>query len=236
MNLMQMGEVLASFGYGTQVFGIPVYISFWTVAMAVLLTMSAHSYIHRQLYSLRRKLNCSTSALVTGSLVGAVLMVISIAAHEIGHAITAYYFNYQITGAGISWWGAYVSLPDAYVQGRPLAMIAVSLAGPFTNFAISLIAMGVVSLLDESVTENTIQFVAYMNYRLGKLNILPIFVLDGGKVVWGLARAVFGNGDTAFDFALAVSFVCIAFFMGKRRKLKNYDAPRDRFEEALERL
>ena len=241
---MQTSAVIQAFlswGVTVRIHNLPVWISFWTVLLGIILVFDAKSYIERQLNFLAHKIYAREFNIVVAAVIGAALMIGSICLHELGHALVARWFAYHITGAGISWWGAYVTLPDQYTEGSPWAVIMVSLAGPLTNFALAGIAALFVYGLEESTAENTIQYIAYMNYRLGKTNLIPIFVLDGGHAVWGFTRLIFGNSDLAFYIMIGVTLGVIVFWRKPKSKSKSkrtlgYNAPRDRFEQLLERL
>ncbi len=209
MDLMQTTEMAISMGFTVHVFGIPVYISMWTLGLAVLLYTTASQYIRTELLRLDARLHASRLNLAVGSIIGALFVLGSVVAHEMGHALMALVFDHKITSAGISWWGAYVMLPESYLKGSGWVMILVSFAGVATNLALAAFCTFFVHVLPESLTENTIQYVAYMNYRLAKFNLLPIMVLDGGKVLWGVVRIVVPDSDISLWIAAAISGLSI---------------------------
>ncbi|OGE73787.1 MAG: hypothetical protein A3I07_02295 [Candidatus Doudnabacteria bacterium RIFCSPLOWO2_02_FULL_42_9] len=208
-------------GWGITIdIGVPLYISIWTLLLALFLFYEAKRYIYQQLKPLRTAVFFSEKGMIIGAIVGSVLMILSIAAHEAGHAVAASAFNFPITGAGVTGWGAYVSLPDGYAKGTPWAMIIVSFAGPITNILLALVCYVIVRLMDESLAENTIQFVAHMNYRLGVFNFAPFIVLDGGKFVLGVMRLFFSE-DLAFTITMTISGVMLGWFLFFRKSEKD---------------
>lgn len=238
MTLMQLTELVISWGFSRELFGVQVYISYWTLLLAIILIVDARTYIRRQeMQVLRHTLRSGSVALTLGSVIGGTLMILSVAAHEYGHAWVATLFGYHITGAGISWWGAYVTLPEAYSQGTAWATVMVSFAGPTTNILIAGFGLLFVWGLPESLPENIVQFVAYMNWRLGKLNFLPIILLDGGHMVLGVSRLVFGNTTFAATVAHTISFGTIYYLLRIRKssRRKMFE-PSDRFEQILEEV
>ena len=230
---MQVTEALMSMGYSTVIHGIPVYFSFWTLLLAAGMFWEAKMYIELQLKHLRRFVRTGATPLILASAFGAIFMILSIGLHEMAHGLVAARFGFHIVGAGVSWWGAYVTLPDGYTEGTPWAMIAVSFAGPATNIAISLILGLIVWFFPESLFENTVQFVAYMNYRLGKLNFLPIFVLDGGKLLWGVIRLFISDSAMAMDLVLTVTVFTVIQLYKNRRSRDEIFEPTDGFERWL---
>jgi Zn-dependent protease len=72
------------------------------------------------------------------------------------------------------------------LQPRKLGMILVSLAGPFSNYALAIIALilirvGVPDLLPGSSV--VLGSLAFYNILLGTFNLIPIPPLDGSKVI-----------------------------------------------------
>ncbi len=74
----------------------------------------------------------------------------------------------------------------------------ISLAGPFTNLALALVFMAVGIVLPMKVGNISLWlFASKINVWLGIFNMIPIFPLDGSKImdwnllVWGLFAAIF---------------------------------------------
>lgn len=169
--------------------GVPVNVSLWTIIAVVLFWINSVVYI-------RKHQGGETEfAYFAVGLLLAFLVLLSVVAHEFGHAVVASWFGNPITEAGISWWGGFVKSSDSLVSITPLGQIAIALAGPVTNIVLALISSFIVWKFGESLFENSVQYFAVINIRLAKINLIPfIAVLDGGKALRGFLSLV-GVGE-----------------------------------------
>ena len=71
-----------------------------------------------------------------------------------------------------------------YVFGQPRERdnALISLAGPFTNLVISLIMLGL-SYITVGTLSSLFFYISKVNAFIGAFNMLPIFPLDGSKVL-----------------------------------------------------
>jgi len=195
------------------VFGVKIVVELWTVILMVLVFFDAFIYIKK------RSVGLSKIHYIVAAGILVVLAVISLIAHEAGHALASTIVGNPINQAGISWWGAYVMPQNALSKTPPLHEIFVAMAGPAMNFAIALICVVPVKMMGESLSENSIQYLSYINIRLGRLNLFPILILDGGKVLDGLLRLFFNNSNTVTTLGIVFGTAFIAyyfFFRGKK--------------------
>jgi Zn-dependent protease len=66
-------------------------------------------------------------------------------------------------------------------------MILVSLAGPFSNYALAIISGLIIKLhLSNSIADPILIDVIFINLLLGTFNLIPIPPLDGSKVIAAL--------------------------------------------------
>lgn len=136
------------------------------------------------------------------------VVLVSITAHELGHALIARSFGLEpsielhMMGGTTSWQSA-----------RPLAAwrhIAISLAGPFAGFAFGALVFAA-ALVPAFPAESRFAQIAYgdllwVNFGWGALNLLPVLPLDGGHVaqrLTGLRAAQVISIVTAGGLALA---------------------------------
>lgn len=106
--------------------------------------------------------------------------------HELAHAVTCKRFGREVHRAGVGW---YLFFPVAFVDTTDMWLsskwprIAVSWAGPYTNFWIS----GVATLLALVVRNQDLQAIAFTvagyGYIVGLLNLNPLIELDGYYVL-----------------------------------------------------
>ena len=100
-------------------------------------------------------------------------IILAVALHEIGHALVAKAFGNRICGIVLDVFGGYTAFRSSRIRGD----ILVSLAGPLTN----LLFAGIFGCFDW-VT------LAKVNLVLGCVNLLPIWPLDGSKVLYSILR------------------------------------------------
>lgn len=167
-------------------FGIPTHVSAWTLIMAGIILLDSYLYIKKMFP------DDGIWRYILAGLAITFFTILAVVIHEFSHGLVASLFNVKIVGAGMSWWGAYVQpSEDEFSRAAPAVVAMIALAGPLSNIVLGLLAAIPVYLLRESLFENTVQYFSYINLRLAIWNLLPIFVLDGGRVVNGLSEAIF---------------------------------------------
>ncbi|NPA76177.1 MAG: site-2 protease family protein [Candidatus Diapherotrites archaeon] len=117
--------------------------------------------------------------------------------HELGHKFSAirlgYYAEYR------AWmWGLVLAVllaatspfvfaaPGAvYILGQPNRRDngIISLAGPLVNFTIAAVSFTLLLLGLPAAVANVVYAVGYVNTFLGMFNMIPIYPLDGSKVI-----------------------------------------------------
>ena len=126
----------------------------------------------------------------------------------------------------------------------PLSEVAIVAVGPLSNLILAAIAALFVRLLKESLCENTVQYFASINWRLFWMNLLPFWVLDGGRLLHGIVWEVFGSYDVASNLVTAVSLLLLTYFLVGRSMIKEWRkkrgivtaAPKKSFEDMLKKL
>lgn len=184
-------------------FGVPTSVSFWTFAMVAIFALDGYLYVKR-MYK-----GEETGTYLRVGLLLAVLIVLSVAAHEFSHALVATKaFGIEIVSAGITWWGAYVE------PGRemwPQAAFAISLAGPMCNLLLGALAALYVWAKGESLAENSVQYFANINLKLAVLNLLPVSGLDGSKALTSFNTIVFGGSEAWYWVLFVISIAILGF-------------------------
>jgi len=202
-------------GFEIQIGGVPVWISAWSLLLVLLIALDANIYI-------KRMFTCSNRNLYFfAALAAAFITLASVFLHEVAHAVAAKFFGITIVEAGIGAVYAYVSPDTPISQVSPLAEIVISAVGPLTNFLLAGILALPVWLLKESLVENTLQYGSFTNIQLGKLNLIPIFAFDGGKITHGILWWLTGSSDKAAILSFlvtSVTIIVLVFFRKKRGK------------------
>ena len=180
-------------------FGIPVYLDFSLVILLLLFATSGGPFV--------------------SSLACALLLLLSITAHELGHALTARTFGYGTRDITLSLLGGCASL--IALPRKAWQEFVTAIAGPAVSFALSLLGIVGITILSESgfgdvvgyVLANVLgsfgihvgfgggiygkpsfemdmlMYLSVMNLMLGIFNLLPGFPLDGGRVFRSSMRA-----------------------------------------------
>ena len=161
-----------------ELFGIPVYVD---VSFAFLLLMFVFS----------------DSSIVFG-VTEALLLAISVVAHEFGHSLTARTFGYRTTDITISLLGGCASLIS--LPRKAWQELLTAIAGPAVSFVLS--AAGFAGLIflpnDNAWLRFAMWYLAWMNLMLGAFNLLPGFPMDGGRIFRSVLRAFMSRPRATF--------------------------------------
>jgi Zn-dependent protease len=130
---------------------------------------------------------------------GAATLVLSLLAHELGHALVA-----QRAGLGVRritlWLLGGVSELAAQPQ-RPAAQVRIALVGPMVSLALAGVfagaAWGGSELGAPALVTGVFSWLASVNVMLAVFNLLPGTPLDGGRVLFGMIWWAGGNRDRA---------------------------------------
>jgi Zn-dependent protease len=130
---------------------------------------------------------------------GAATLVLSLLAHELGHALVA-----QRAGLGVRritlWLLGGVSELAAQPQ-RPAAQVRIALVGPMVSLALAGVfagaAWGGAELGAPALVTGVFSWLASVNVMLAVFNLLPGTPLDGGRVLFGMIWWAGGDRDRA---------------------------------------
>lgn len=138
---------------------------------------------------------------------------LAVSLHELGHAVAARARGYLIKSLEVLPFGAVMCSEDSF---DPISSVIVGLAGPLANLFLALITLGLWWIFPAAYTF-TRPFL-YANLSLATFNLLPVYPLDGSRVVLGFAKnrlraikglRVAGVTVSLLFFAL---FIASAFF------------------------
>ena len=133
--------------------------------------------------------------------------------HELGHYFAMKYFGYKDTSI------FFIPLFGAAAKGekehtKPFEEYIILLAGPLPGMIISLV-IGFFMLKDPTLATNTyLQEFAIMSFVLNFINLLPIYPLDGGRIVHTLVFSRYPKVQFYF-FLLSLLVIIIAMLMLK---------------------
>jgi len=144
--------------------------------------------------------------------------LITIILHELAHAFVAYKLGYKLNKIKLMPYGASLSGNSSFFCAKDGVLIA--LAGPVLNFI--LVILGLALWWIEPITYvYTVDFVM-ANLAVGLTNCLPVFPLDGGRVLFCLLNERVGLKKTSvivkflgvsLSMVIVVGFVITVFFI-----------------------
>lgn len=159
-------------------FGIPVYLDFSLIILLIIFMMDFGSF--------------------TYGLTFALVLALSIVAHELGHALTARAFGYGTRDITLSLLGGCASL--IALPRKSWQEFLTAIAGPAVSFAVSGLSWLALAFLPigDAWTANVFYFAMWMNLTLGMFNLLPGFPMDGGRVFRSLMSAFMSRARATY--------------------------------------
>ena len=154
-----------------ELFDIPIYVDASCIFLLLMMVINAGS--------------------LSFGLGAALLLAVSIVAHELGHALTAAAFGYKTRDITISLLGGCASL--IALPKKAWKEFLTAIAGPLVSFVLA----GVGFVLFTTVPTNNrwligmFYYLGWMNVMLGAFNLLPGFPMDGGRIFRSTMRIFF---------------------------------------------
>lgn len=173
--------------------GIPVYIGrTWPIIAVVILVLYGPS-----LQASRPDLG--SGAYVVAA-VFALLLLVSVLAHEAAHALVARAFGYRVSRVVADLWGGHTAYESAGKTPGASALVAV--VGPATNGVLAVIAWQLSHLVPGGgIAHILLGATAWTNGFVALFNVLPGLPLDGGFIVDALVWKVTGRREAGLTAA-----------------------------------
>src|SRR5450631_3818672 len=147
----------------------------------------------------------------------AVLLLLSVLAHEASHAVVATKMGYRVNRVVADLWGGHTAYESAAT--RPGASALVAIAGPAANALLAVVgwlAMPAVSV--GTITSILVGAIVYANAFVAGFNMLPGLPLDGGFLVDSLVWRITGSRESGLIAAgwcgRAVTVLVVLWFVG----------------------
>lgn len=132
------------------------------------------------------------------------LVILAVLIHEIFHSIVAGKFGLGVKEIEIFPFGGIARFEEMKAIS-PKEEILISLAGPLSNLIIVVIFMGLRQLYLDSYL---IEYIININKLILIVNILPIFPLDGGKVIRAILSLLVGYKTATIKLSYITYILC----------------------------
>ena len=174
----------ASVRLGT-IAGAPVRLSWSWLLIAAVITLAFGPQIQRALPSL--------GGGAYGVALGyAVLLALSVLAHEAAHALTGRAFGQRTEEIALTLWGGHTQFRS--LSARPLDTVLTAMAGPTANLVLAGLAhLAARAVPGPSVPALLLEVTVWANLLLAAFNALPGTPLDGGRMVESAVWAATGS-------------------------------------------
>lgn len=147
---------------------------------------------------------------LTGRIFVFLVYTICAVLHELGHSFVAAGAGYRLNKITLMPFGAVVK---GDIDGLKLNdEIKIALAGPFINLAIGLLFVAFWWIYPECYAFTDI--VAEANFSLALVNFLPIFPLDGGRVLSAILTSKLGSKRAYVVCKVAGGLLALALLVG----------------------
>ncbi|WP_065573067.1 site-2 protease family protein [Micrococcus luteus] len=174
----------ASVRLGT-IAGAPVRLSWSWLLIAAVITLAFGPQIQRALPSL----GGGAYAVALGY---AVLLALSVLAHEAAHALTGRAFGQRTEEIALTLWGGHTQFRSP--SARPLDTVLTAMAGPTANLVLAGLAhLAARAVPGPSVPALLLEVTVWANLLLAAFNALPGTPLDGGRMVESAVWAATGS-------------------------------------------
>lgn len=119
-------------------------------------------------------------SIATGHVLEVLTLFVIVLIHELGHVAMAKELGWTVKEVQLLPFGGVATMEDAYATD-PLDEIVVALAGPFLNMV--MIGVSYLFWYIGVWTEEWARFFLVSNLTIAGFNLLPIWPLDGGRIV-----------------------------------------------------
>lgn len=124
----------------------------------------------------------------------ALILLLSVLAHEVAHALTARALGWPPTEIELNLWGGHTQFNVGVPS--PSTSLSIALAGPAANLAIAGIGWFLITVFEPlGVVGMLASMTVLMNFLVGVFNALPGLPLDGGRIVESAVWAATGDQD-----------------------------------------
>ncbi|HEY8347219.1 MAG TPA: M50 family metallopeptidase [Symbiobacteriaceae bacterium] len=134
----------------------------------------------------------------------AMILVGSLAAHEIAHLAVAWVLGVEVEELILTPFGGMARL-DAALELDPQAETSIALAGPFQSFFLAGLTLFLTG--EQFWDQQLVRFAFLANANLAFFNLIPALPLDGGRALRGLLAQRWGYRRVSGWMAVAGRFI-----------------------------
>ncbi|MFG3611101.1 M50 family metallopeptidase [Rummeliibacillus stabekisii] len=141
---------------------------------------------------------------LTGQFANYALLFLSLCIHELGHLIVAYLVGANIKSCVIMPYGGEIQFSKSWQMTKQQQLL-ITMAGPFATLLLFLLALFFLPQ-NLSMPLQTIQLLLLL------LNLLPIWPLDGGRIVeilWSEKKSIIQTKTSFLAFSMSCCFLCM---------------------------
>lgn len=150
------------------------------------------------------------TALVIGFL--AVFIIL----HELGHSLTALKFGARTSVISLTFLGGAAQISEAgwyKLIAQPAKALLVWAAGPAVSVGLYFLLKALAGVMPSAYLSTGTMYLAYTNLALAIFNLMPVYPLDGGGILYCLMRFIFSK-TTAIKITSVVGVIgSIAFIL-----------------------
>ncbi len=139
-----------------------------------------------------------------GYIVEISVIAFTVLIHEIFHSIVAKKYGFEVSEIEIFPFGG-IARFEHIKATYPKEEILICIAGPLSNFIMVIIFMGLKRLYLDSYL---IEYIIKINKLMFILNILPIFPLDGGKIIRAILSLFMGYKSATIKLSYITHILC----------------------------
>jgi Zn-dependent protease len=189
--------------------GVPVYIgkSWPLIALFVVATFGP------SIASKRPDLGLGAYAVAVGF---AVLLLVSVFAHEASHAVVATRLGYRVNRVVADLWGGHTAYETS--ASRPGASALVAIAGPAANALLAVVGWLALPAFPDGIASTLVGAIVWINAVVAGFNLLPGLPLDGGFLVDSLVWRITGSRESGLIAAgwcgRAVTVLVVLYLVG----------------------
>ena len=124
-----------------------------------------------------------------------ILLMIFAIIHELGHLIAGLILKFKTDEIRITPFGLQIKFNCNYNNTKEFTIkkAIIALAGPLTNFVIAAILIILGKINTNLQYTYLYKLVIYSNLLIGIFNLLPIYPMDGGRILKEILKIAYGN-------------------------------------------